>query len=52
MMSGDLEGHDGKVSIGSINITNLQFADEEQELENLAESHDKDCTRYKMKISA
>ena len=58
-MSDALEGHDGKVSIGGRNITNLRFADdtdalaeEEQELEALAESLDKNCTRYKMEISA
>ena len=54
-----LEEHDGKVSIGGRNITNLRFADdidalaeEEQELEALVESLDKTCTRYKMEISA
>ena len=54
-----LEGHDGKVSIGGRNITNLRFADDidalaekEQELEALVESLDKTCTRYKMEISA
>ena len=54
-----LEEHDGKVSIGSRNITNLRFADdidalaeEEQELEALVESFDKTCTRYKMETSA
>ena len=53
VMSGALEEHDGKVSIGGINITNLRFADdtgalaeEEQELEALVESLDKTCTRY------
>ena len=53
------EEHDGKVSIGGRNITNLRFADdidalaeEEQELEALVESLDKTCTRYKMEISA
>ena len=57
-MSDALEEHDGKVSIGGRNITNLRFADdidavaeEEQELEALVESLDKTCTRYKMKIS-
>ena len=55
-MSDALEEHDGKVSIGGRNITNLRFADdidalaeEEQELEALV---DKTCTRYKMEISA
>ena len=62
IMSDTLEEHDGKVtgSIGSRNITNLQFADdidalaeEEQELEALVESLDKTCIRYKiMEISA
>ena len=57
-MSGTLEEHEGKVSIGGRNITNLWFADdidalaeEEQEQETL-ESLDKTCTRYKMEISA
>ena len=57
-MSDALEEHDGKVSIGGRNITNLRFADdidalaeEEQELEALVESLDKTCTRYKMEIS-
>ena len=59
IMSNALEEHDGKVSIGGRNITNLRIADnidalaeEEQELEALAESLDKDCTRFIMKISA
>ena len=59
IMSDALEEHDGKVSIGVRNITNLRFADdidavaeEEQELEALVESLDKTCTRYKMEISA
>ena len=58
-MSNALEEHDGKVSIGGRNITNLRFADdtdalaeEEQELEALIESLDETCTRYKMEISA
>ena len=58
-MSDALEEHDGKVSIGGRNITNLRFADdiyalaeEEQELEALVESFDKTCTRFKMEISA
>ena len=58
-MSDALEEHDGMVSIGSRNITNLTFADgiaaldeEEQELEALVESLDKTCTRYTMEISA
>ena len=59
IMSDSLEEHDGKVSIGGRNITNLRFADdidalveEEQELEALEGSLDKTCTRYKMEISA
>ena len=59
ILSEALEEHDGKVSIGGRNITNLRFADdidvlaeEEQELEALVESLDKTCTRYKMEISA
>ena len=58
-MSDALEEHDGKVSIGGRNITNLQFVDdtdalaeEEQELETLVESLDKTCTSYKMETSA
>ena len=58
IMSDALEEHDGKVSIGGRNITNLWFADdidalaaEEQELEALVESLHKTCTRYKMEIS-
>ena len=59
IMSDALEEHDGKVSIGGKNITNLRFADdidalaeEKQELEALVEGLDKACTRYKMEISA
>ena len=59
IMSGALEVHVGKVSIGRRTITNLRFADdidvlaeEEQELETLVESLDKICTRYKMEIRA
>ena len=59
IMSDALEEHDGKVSIGGRNVTNLRFADdidalaeEEQELEAQVESLDKTCTRYKMEISA
>ena len=58
-MSDALEEHDGKVSIGSRNITNLRFADdidalaeEEQNLEALVENLDKTCTWCKMEISA
>ena len=59
IMSDALEEHDGKVSIGRGNITNLRFADdidalaeEEQKVEALVESLDKTCIRYKMEISA
>ena len=59
IMSDALEEHDGKVSIGGINITNLRFVDdidalaeEEQELEALVGSLDKTCTRYKLENSA
>ena len=58
IMSDALEEHDGKVSIGGRNITNLRFAadidvlaEEQQGLEALVESLDKTCTRYKMEIS-
>ena len=58
IMSDALEEHDGKVSLGGRNITNLRFADdidalaeEEQELEALVESLGKTCTRYKREIS-
>ena len=58
IMSDVLVQHDGKVSIGGGNITNLRIADdidalaeEEQEPEAL-ENLDKTCTRYKMEISA
>ena len=59
IMSDAVEEHDGKVSISSRNIINLQFteeidavAEEEQEQETLVESLNKPCTRYKMDISA
>ena len=59
IVSDDLEEHDGEVSLGGRPITNLRFVDdidalaeEEQELEVLAESLNKTCTRYKMEISA
>ena len=58
-MSDALEEHDGKVSISSRNIINLQFvkdidavAEEEQEQETLVEGLNITCTRYKMEISA
>ena len=58
-MSVILEEHDGKISIGGRNITNLRFADdidaqavEQQDLKALVESLDKTCTKYKMEISA
>ena len=51
--------HDGKVSIGGRNITNLRFVDdidalaeEEQMLEALVGSLDRTGTRYKIVISA
>ena len=57
IMSDAQEEHDGKVSIGGRNITNLRFADdidavaeEEQELETLLESLDKTFTRYQMEL--
>ena len=48
-MSGALEEHDGKITIGGRNVPNLRFADDavaekEQELEALIESLDKTCT--------
>ena len=50
IMSDALEEHDGQISIGGRNITNLRFADdidilaeEEQELEALVECVDKNC---------
>ena len=53
-MTDALEEHDGKVSIGCRNTTNLRFADDIDALaeEALVESLDKTCTRYKMEISA
>ena len=58
-MSDATEEHDGKVSKGGRNITNLRFADdidalaeEEKELEAFVESLNKICTRYKMEVSA
>ena len=58
-MSDALEEHNGKASISSRNIINLQFAkdidaiaDEEQEHETLVESLNKTCRRYKTEISA
>ena len=54
IMPDALEQHDGKVSIGGRNITNLRFTDdidalteEEQELDALVRSHDKTCTSNK-----
>ena len=59
IMSDALEEHGRRASIGGRNITNLEITDdihalaeEEQELEALAENLDKACTRYKMEISA
>ena len=58
-MSDALEEHDGKISISSRNISNLQFAEdidaiaeEKQEQETLVESLNKTCTWYKMEVSA
>ena len=58
-MSDALEKHDGKVSLGGRNITNLRFADdidalaeEEQKVEALEESLDKTCTKYKIELGA
>ena len=58
-MSDALEEHDGKISISSRNIINLQFtedidaiAEEKQEQETLVESLNKTCTWYKMEVSA
>ena len=57
-MADALEDHDGAVSIGSREITNLRFADDtdgsagEEELANLVESLDKTSTAYGMEISA
>ena len=57
-MADALEDHDGAVSIGSREITNLRFADDtdgsagEEELANLVESLDKSSTAYGMEISA
>ena len=48
IVSDALEKHDGKVSIGSKNTTNLWFEDDKAQ----AESFDKTCTKYKMVISA
>ena len=59
IMSDALEDHDGKISTGGRNITNLRFpddidavAEEKQGLEALVESLDKTCTRCKLEISA
>ena len=56
-MSDALKEHDGKVDIGGRNITNLRFADdtdalaeEEQEVEALNDSLDKNSIRYQMEI--
>ena len=58
-MSDALEEDDGKVSISSGNIINLQFAEdidavaeEEQEQETLVETLNKTCTKYMMEVSA
>ena len=54
-----MKEHNGKVSFGRKTFTNLQFADdigpfvkEEQQLEALAESLDKNCRRHELEISA
>ena len=48
-----LEDHEGTVSIGGRTITNLRFAnEEEEELANLVERLDKASTAYGMEISA
>ena len=59
IVSDALEEHDGKVSIGGRNVTNLRLADdidalaeEEQELEALVENLNKTCTRFKIEINA
>ena len=59
IMSDALKKHDGKVSTGGRNITNLLFADdihalaeEEQDLEDPVGGLNKTCKRYKMEISA
>ena len=58
-MSDAPEKHDRKFSIGGRTITNLRFADnvdafaeEQQELEALADRPNKNCRRYIMEISA
>ena len=58
VMTDALEEHNGKVSTGGRNITNLPFADdidalaeEVQELETLVKNLDKTCSKYKMEIS-
>ena len=53
IMSDALKEHDGKVSTGGKNITNITnrqdaLAEDEQELEALVGSLDETCTRYKM----
>ena len=57
IISDALEEHDGKVTIGGRNITNLRFADgidalaeEEQELEALVESLDKSAKRIRWRL--
>ena len=57
IMTDALEEHDGKISIGGRNITNLRFADgidavaeKKEELETLVESFNKTCTRYNIEI--
>ena len=59
IMADAREEHDGKVSIGDRNFTNLRFpddidalAEERQKSVTRVESLDKTCIRYKMEISA
>ena len=54
-----LNDHEGSVSIGGRNITNLRFADDidglagnARELKDLVQSLNTSCTRYGMEISA
>ena len=52
-MSDALEKHESKVSTGDKTITNLRFADDiAEEGQELVESLDKACIRYKMEINA
>ena len=58
-MATALENHQGTVSIGGRNITNLRFADDidgvagtEEELNKLVKSIDEACRAAEMEISA